>query len=103
MNNNKAMAIELESFDFTVRGFNGVDYMKSELKRAFEMVEDPTNWKNPICDAPIPAYMRDVVEEAVVFFAGCRPNFKPFVNAKGEANFRLMLVNAPGYYLSIGA
>ena len=52
------------------------------------MVEDPSNWKMPI-NAAIPEYMRDAVEQAVIFFAGCRPVFTP-VNPKArKANRRL--------------
>lgn len=78
----------------------GTIFSRAELREAFEMVQDETNWKNPI-DAAIPAYMRDAVEEAVVFFAGCRPTFTA-IN-KGRRSLRRLRVQAVGYYAAVGA
>lgn len=73
----------------------GTIYSRAELKAAFERVQDPTNWKNPI-SALIPAHHQDVTREAVIFFAGCVPKF---TNAGGN-NLR---VAAVGYYAAVGA
>lgn len=71
-------------------------YSAAELRFAFELVQDETNWKNPIC-AAIPDHYVDQVTEAVVFFAGCRPTFKPLAR-KG-----MVQCNAVGYYNAVGA
>jgi len=79
----------------------GTIFSRAELKEAFEMVQDPTNWKNPI-DAAIPAYMKDAVEEAVIFYAGCRPTFEE-VNKRARRSMRRLRVKAVGYYAAVGA
>jgi hypothetical protein len=76
-------------------------YSRAELREAFEMVEDPTNWKNPI-DAAIPAYMHDAVEQAVIFYAGCHPTFTE-VNPRARRSVRRLRVQAVGYYMAVGA
>lgn len=79
----------------------GTIYSRAELREAFEAVQDATNWKNPI-DAAIPEWQRDVVEQAVIFFAGCRPVFTP-VNPTAKKAVRRLNVKAVGYYAAVGA
>jgi hypothetical protein len=88
-------------YNLPINPETGTIFSRAELREAFEMVEDPANWKNPI-DAAIPAYMRDCVEEAVVFFAGCRPTFEA-VNPKARRSMRRLRVRAVGYYAAVGA
>jgi len=78
----------------------GTIYSRADLHEAFEAVQDPANWKMPI-DAAIPAYMRDVTEQAVIFFAGCKPTFTA-IN-KGRRSLRRLRVQAVGYYAAVGA
>lgn len=79
----------------------GTIYSRAELKEAFEAVEHPEHWKMPI-DAAIPEHMRDVVEQAVIFYAGCRPTFTP-INPKARKANRRLNVKAVGYYVAVGA
>lgn len=87
----------------------GTRYSHAELKAAFERVEDRTNWKNPIVGALIPAAERDVTEQAVIFFAGCRPTFRAAKRTDHDgrngqkAKRGDLLVDAAGYYLAVGA
>jgi len=65
------------------------------LAAAFNAVQAPGNWKNPI-RAEVPRRMAPVVVEAIGFYAG------------GGARAELILgdmvrVTAPGYYLMVGA
>lgn len=77
----------------------GTKYSRAELKAAFELVENKENWKMPIVKAlTLSNGQREVIEEAVVFFAGCRPTFTPIVNVPGK-----YLVEAVGYYNAVGA
>lgn len=74
-------------------------YTREELKAAFERVQDPTNWKNPI-KAVITVKDRDaetrVIGSAIDFFAGGGAEFQD-----GPKN--TVRVRAPGYYVLIGA
>jgi hypothetical protein len=79
----------------------GTIYSRAELHEAFEAVQDETNWKMPI-NAAIPEYMRDVVEQAVIFYAGCRPTFTP-INPRARKAARRLNVKAVGYYAAVGA
>ena len=80
----------------------GKEVTRGQLLKAFAVVEDPANWKNPI-DAVVPdTVMREVggipvVTEAVVFFAGCIPSFD---RTPDGAGYR---VQAIGYYRAVGA
>jgi len=85
----------------TINPETGTIYSRAELREAFEAVQDATNWKLPI-NAAIPEYMRDVTEQAVIFFAGCRPVFTP-VNPKARKAARRLNVQAVGYYAAVGA
>jgi hypothetical protein len=73
-------------------------YSQAVLTAAFEMVEDSTNWKNPI-DATVKLNEGDfdVIQEAVIHFTGSVPRFS-VVNKK-EGLYR---VQAAGYYEAIG-
>jgi hypothetical protein len=79
----------------------GTIYFRAQLREAFDAVQDSSNWKNPI-DAAIPAYMKDVTEQAVIFFAGCRPTFTA-VNPKARKSLRRLRCQAVGYYVAVGA
>lgn len=71
------------------------DYFISELREAFEQVEDMKNWKNPI-DAVIHWSDRKIVEAAIIHFTGSVPTF-----TKTSAGH--LWVKAAGYYSAIGA
>lgn len=96
---------DLERADYRVQGLSGSYYMQSELKAAFELVQDPNDWKNPIVNARIPGAMQQIVADAVSHFAGCLAKFSEPVgyarNAKGIPS--CYYVNAKGYYAAVGA
>jgi hypothetical protein len=81
----------------------GRDVPRGELSRAFDRVADCAHWKNPI-DATIDVagdFDLEVIREAVVFFAGCRPTFTPVRGGTlPGARYR---VRAVGYYAAVGA
>jgi hypothetical protein len=74
------------------------DFKVLELHEAFDLVKDPTNWKNPI-DAMIPvprsrekrARMLDAIRRATVFFAGSVATITPDIPGR-------VRVEADGYY-----
>lgn len=73
-------------------------YARAELCDAFDRVKHPDNWKMPI-DCVLPGMLsrrdRDVIEAAVIFFAGCEPGFSRWG--------RDTRVEAVGYYAAVGA
>lgn len=71
-------------------------YPKEQLHEAFDKVCNPENWKLPI-DATCTRADIDILSEAIVFFAGCRPTFEPI---HGTDNYR---VRAVGYYAAVGS
>jgi hypothetical protein len=76
---------------------NGKSITVAELRSAFEMVCDSSNWKNPIdvrIDNP-GDHMLEVIKDAVMYFAGCTAYFRPHEDT--------VHVTAKGYYLAIGA
>jgi hypothetical protein len=87
-------------YNLPINPETGTIYSRAELREAFEAVQDPANWKNPI-DAVIPCYMQDATEQAVIFYAGCRPTFTA-IN-KGRRSMRRLSVTAVGYYAAVGA
>lgn len=79
----------------TMNPETGTRYSRAELKAAFERVQNAQNWKLPI-DTVIPSKDKEVTEEAIIFFAGCRPYFVRGI--KGH-----LRVQAVGYYAAVGA
>lgn len=70
-------------------------YTDTQKRKAFKLVADKTNWKNPI-DTIVPKNSdTDLISEAVTFFTGSVPDF--VTTKKG------IRVTADGYYLSIGS
>lgn len=70
-------------------------YRQEELEAAFAMVQPADNWKNPI-DAIVPdGADLALIEFAIGFFAGGGAVIRPVAGG-----FR---VQAPGYYVMIGA
>ena len=88
-------------YNLPINPETGTIYSRADLHEAFEAVQDPANWKNPIL-AVIPEYMQDVTEEAVKFYAGCRPTFTP-LNKRARRSLRRLRVEAVGYYAAVGA
>lgn len=81
-------------------------YPEATLRKAFELVQDKTNWKNPIrkrvraedfVKIGITESWQDVVSEAIGFYAGSHTRIT--FNAQNYT----YLVEAQGYYLSVGA
>lgn len=73
----------------------GTPYSRVQLLAAFNKVCDKQNWKNPIkgeCDKED----IEILSYAIPFFAGCTPTFTAI-------GFNRLRVEAPGYYLAVGA
>lgn len=70
-------------------------YTDAELHRAFDMVKNRTNWKEPI-NAVIAESDLDIVTEAVIYFTGCLIDVWPYKEGR-------VRVTAAGYYAQIGA
>jgi hypothetical protein len=75
---------------------DGSEFTRDELDAAFKKVQNKAHWKDAI-DAVIAREDRDVTEAAVIFFAGCRPEFTEHYRA-GFLNCR-----AVGYWEAIGS
>jgi hypothetical protein len=71
-------------------------YSREELKAAFELVENKTNWKLPI-DRTIDSKDVEVVGKAIPYFTGSIAHFTPIM---GTDKVR---VQASGYYSAVGA
>ena len=55
---------------------------RGELRAAFDLVADPTDWKNPInAVVGLDEQTKTMVYEAVRFFTGCTPKFT-YLSAK---------------------
>lgn len=74
----------------------GTPYSREQLLAAFNTVCNKDNWKMPI-DATIEEHDSDIIEEAIIFFAGCKPKFEPI---HGTDRLR---VRAVGYYEAVGS
>ena len=62
--------------DEFVAWLNGRPVTRGELRAAFDLVADPTDWKNPINAVVDPDEQTKVmIYEAVRFFTGCTPKF----------------------------
>lgn len=76
---------------------------RAELRLAFDAVADFSNWKNPIDKIiDLDGYTKELVKEAVTFFAGCVPTFEALTGSTtgGIAKYR---VRAVGYYAAVGS
>ncbi len=71
------------------------DYFVSELRVAFDRVQNQENWKNPI-DAVILLKDQKIVEAAIIHYAGSVPTFS-------RIDGNNVRVKAAGYYSAIGA
>jgi hypothetical protein len=80
-------------------------YKLSELRTAFERVENPTNWKRAI-DATIIDSLEGItlVKEAITFFVGGKSTMYVVASEtrEGKTMLAIRFVNA-GYYENIGA
>lgn len=72
------------------------EYTIEQLQQAFTSVQNSEHWKNPI-SATINKDDQDLVHEAIVYFAGCNPQFEPIMGTE------LLTVKAVGYYVAVGA
>jgi hypothetical protein len=76
--------------------------MQARMRRQFDRVCDPTNWKNPI-DTTVAIATHDkmrAIAEAVVYFTGSVPTFSAIKIRGVRCVYR---VRAAGYYRTIGA
>ena len=72
------------------------EYTVEQLQQAFTSVQNSEHWKNPI-SATINKVDQALVHEAIVYFAGCNPQFEPIMGTE------LLTVKAVGYYIAVGA
>lgn len=76
-------------------------YTLDELREAFDLVADKSNWKLPI-DAAVPDMTLGLAKRirvAVIWFTGSVPKFRIAVKANGNT----WTVRADGYYKAVGA
>ncbi len=76
---------------------------RGALSQAFDSVKDSKHWKNPIDRVVTVDTWHDIrmIQEAVKFFAGCVAR-TDIVRHTADGKIRVH-VQAPGYYLSVGA
>lgn len=88
---------------YNVRVYKG--YTRAELSEAFDRVKNPDNWKLPI-NVTLPVWLarreKTMIEAAVVFYAGCCPEFTELRDGSGGV-IRGTRVTAAGYYAAVGA
>lgn len=70
-------------------------WTREELAAAWKLVKPHPDWKDPV-DATVPNEGLDVIEDAVLFFAGSPVTFQPAGGGK-------VRVTAAGYYACIGS
>ena len=95
---NPPMSVYSAEFN-TVRS-NGVTYSQADLRRAFEEMEDKTNWKNPF-RAEIPADKIPLYSEAAIHFTG--GGFKVVGHFTKPDGSNWVTVEGHGYYFHVGA
>lgn len=87
---------ELDSIELWHAGcamvYQQTGFTQSELRTAFEIVQNRSHWKGPI-DALVFPDLREVVAAAVVHFTGTSATF-----ARSSANPSALRVTAPGYW-----
>ena len=62
----------------------------ADLREAFEVVEDPDHWKNPIVASLLP-HRAEITVEAIRYFHGVNPTVKESVS--GDR----VMIKSPGY------
>tara|TARA_Y100000034_G_scaffold134748_1_gene204068 strand:+ start:50 stop:442 length:393 start_codon:yes stop_codon:yes gene_type:complete len=78
-------------------------YTRSELDDAWDLIAPADNWKNPICTY-INCNDFEICNEACIFFTGSSLAVAATLAfGDTEAPVEQWLVEAPGYYLTIGA
>lgn len=87
-----------------VARIDGRDVTRGELRRAFDAVANPTNWKLPVRGQLTPNEVEKlggvaVIREAVIFFTGSVPTIGRAPHVAGNG-FRVV---AEGYYSAVGA
>ena len=68
-------------------------YSVEDMRKVFEKIEDPTNWKNEI-NALIPHHLFGIAADAVEFYTATKLE----VVGGPEPLTGRILVHAPGYY-----
>lgn len=96
----EAVAMRKQMAAEVVAIVSGAAVTRAQLLAAFALVEDSTNWKNPIDRVVNVEAVRAVggipmITEAVVFYAGCIPSFD-----RVPEGYR---VQAIGYFRAVGA
>lgn len=71
-------------------------YTREELSAAFDLVKNRAGWKLPVNVLLPPDADRKLITAAVIFFAGCVPEF--ITEPGGD-----LTVTAVGYYAAVGA
>ncbi len=103
------MSLELEmairDIEAEQRTFDETNYHRgykvADLRKAFDMVCDRTNWKNPI-RATIEASDFSLVSAAVEFFTASILVVDEYVT-DGDSGITALTVHADGYYVACGA
>lgn len=78
-----------------------LNYSRHQLKTVFELVEDKTNWKNPIDKFLPKIYDEKLIAESIEFFTGTKAIIVDVYEDRLDANNIVMTeirVTAPGYY-----
>lgn len=78
----------------------GTVYSRQKLHDAFSLIQNKDNWKLPINSLLPQDADAQMFREAVIFFAGCTPNFSTTFTKSGRKVVRIM---AKGYYKAVGA
>jgi hypothetical protein len=97
-----ARIIENEGSEEKVAEVYGRKCDRGDLEAAFHKVADPKNWKHAInADVVLNDVEVETVRQAVIFFTGSVPTFRPVARASVK-RWRYH-VSAVGYYSAVGA
>ena len=94
------VAEQLARAEFEQRTMIG-GHKLADLRAAFNQIEDPANWKNPIVGREIESVNFDLYSAAAEHFTGAGLRIRGrFTRPDGAA---MLVVDGPGYYATCGA
>lgn len=74
-------AVSAEVHGVATREVNG-EYSDAEMRRAFELVEDKTDWKCPIDTILSPPVNEALLSAAIGYFTATKPRFIPMAHGR---------------------
>lgn len=70
------MVVDGVKYDYDRLVYESTGHFPADLKAAFDLVANPSDWKAPI-SGDVKEDLKDVVREAVIFYTATVPEFGP--------------------------